>query len=82
MPDDLIHSLAHMERVLSQHKDMEIKNMYMSFDMKLDPNTFIDSTETGTGGSKTWDAVYDWKYSYIMCFFFLFVIYQRLFYLF
>ena len=27
MPDDLIHSLAHMERVLSQHKDMEIKNI-------------------------------------------------------
>ena len=48
----------------AKEQDMEIKNMYMSFDMKLDPNTFVDSTETGTGGSKTWDAVYDWNYSY------------------
>ncbi len=45
-------------------QDLEVKNMYMSFDMKLDPNTFQDSTENGTGGSKTWDAVNSWKNSY------------------
>ena len=45
-------------------QDLEVKNMYMSFDMKLDPKTFQNSTENGTGGSKTWDAINSWKNAY------------------
>lgn len=48
----------------AKEQDLEVKNMYMGFDMKLDPKTFADSTETGTGGSETWDAVNSWKNSY------------------
>jgi len=48
----------------AKEQDLEIRNMYMSFDMKLDPSTFADSTETGTGGSATWDPVKSWKHSY------------------
>lgn len=48
----------------AKEQDLEIQNMYMSFDMKLDPTTFADSTETGTGGSSTWDAINSWKNSY------------------
>ena len=32
--------------------------------LKLDPNTFKDSTENGSGGSKTWDAINSWKNAY------------------
>lgn len=61
-------------------QDLAIKDMYMSFDMKLDPASFLDSgvttftdktgqthrydNEPGTGGSATWDPVFNWKYSY------------------
>ncbi len=64
----------------AKEQDLEIKNMFLSFDMKLNPASFLDSGETkftdktgtnhqyskesGTGGSTTWDPVFNWKYSY------------------
>ncbi len=47
-----------------KEQDLSVKDMYMSFDMKLDPNTFADSTETGSGGSKGYDAINSWKNVY------------------
>ncbi len=46
----------------AREQDLEVKDMYMSFDMKLDPESITE--ETGTGGSATWDAVENWKQSY------------------
>ena len=48
----------------AKEQDLEVKDMYMSFDMKLDPKDFADSTETGSGGSETWDAINSWKAVY------------------
>ena len=48
----------------AKEQDMEVKNMFLSFDMKLNPNTLADSTETGTGGSATWPPIPSWKHSY------------------
>jgi len=47
-----------------KEQDLEVRDMYMSLDMKLDPNTFTDSTETGSGGKKGFDAINSWKNSY------------------
>lgn len=60
-------------------QDLKVKDMYMSFDMKLHPDSFLNGRdsfvdysgtkhqykkETGTGGSETWDPVFNWKHSY------------------
>jgi len=46
----------------AKEQDMEIRNMYLSGDMKLDPNREIK--ETGSGGSKGHDAVKAWENTY------------------
>lgn len=48
----------------AKEQDLEVKDMYMSFDMKLDLNTFNNATETGSGGKKGFDAINSWKNSY------------------
>ena len=63
MPENFYDDYTTRSKATSE-QDLEIKNMYLSFDMKLDPKTFADSTETGTGGSLTWDAINSWKNSY------------------
>lgn len=79
IPDNFFDAYKNRSKA-AKEQDLEIKNMYMSFDMKLDPESFLDSAnqkwtdksgteysyarEPGTGGSKTWDPVYNWKYSY------------------
>ena len=79
IPDNFHDDYDHRSDAASE-QDLEVKNMYMSFDMKLDPNSFLKNdsaefkdrtgseykypNETGKGGSKTWDPVFNWKYSY------------------
>jgi len=46
----------------AKEQDLEVKDLYMSFDMKLDPNSPI--IESGTGGSATWNAIDNWKAAY------------------
>ncbi|MFT6715946.1 MAG: arylsulfatase A-like enzyme [Saprospiraceae bacterium] len=63
IPDNFFDAYENRSNA-AKEQDLEVKDMYMSFDMKLDPGTFADSTETGTGGSATWDAINSWKNSY------------------
>jgi arylsulfatase A-like enzyme len=63
IPDNFFDAYENRTRA-AKEQDLEIKDMFMSFDMKLDPGTFADSTETGTGGNNKWDAVESWKASY------------------
>ncbi len=63
MPANFYDQYANRSRA-AKEQDLEVKNMYMSFDMKLDPSTFADSTETGSGGSKGYDAINSWKNVY------------------
>lgn len=63
IPDNFFDNYETRTRA-AKEQDLEVKNMYMSFDMKLDPNTFEDSTETGSGGSINYDAINSWKNSY------------------
>lgn len=63
IPDNFFDQYETRSRA-AKEQDLEVKDMYMSFDMKLDPTTFIDSTETGSGGSKGYDAINSWKNVY------------------
>jgi len=61
MPDNF-HDDYEGRGSAAREQDLEVKDMYMSFDMKLDPSSNI--TETGTGGSSTWNAIENWKSAY------------------
>jgi arylsulfatase A-like enzyme len=63
MPANFFDNYKNRSRA-PKEQDLSVKDMYMSFDMKLDPTTFADSTETGSGGSKGYDAINSWKNVY------------------
>ena len=78
IPDNFFDDYNNRSKA-AKEQDLEVKNMYMSFDMKLNPDSFLNGRdsfidysgtkhkykkETGTGGSETWDPVFNWKHSY------------------
>lgn len=61
MPGNFFDDYAGRSRAASE-QDMEVRNMYLSYDMKL--NLPDDEPETGTGGSARFDAKKGWKNTY------------------
>lgn len=61
IPDNFFDDYEHMGTA-AREQDLEVRNMYMSFDMKIDPDMLRE--ETGTGGSSTWDSKNSWINAY------------------
>jgi arylsulfatase A-like enzyme len=63
IPDNFFDDYANRGSA-AKEQEMEVKEMYLSMDMKLDPESFNTHKENGKGGKDNFNAVKSWKHSY------------------